>query len=477
VIRLTFAARIGLIVLLSLTAAWIGSLALFYMSATAEKGDTRPLPGQVAAVVELVERTTGDERTLLLRALRSQIFQARIEPGLHVAKTSRQLVTRHNARGLQDHLSALGERPVSVVLAGESGKPRGISGRSFIAPVDLEFRVGLVTGETLIIEARSLSVTNVFGLPVGFVSGLLGSVIGLVALILMHRETKPLMRLSAAVDHTDLAGSPVLLPEERSGAPEVRALIRAFNRLQNRLSNLLRARMAMLGGISHDVRTFATRLRLRIDHMPAGNERDRAIADIADMIKLLDDALLASRAGASELDEELVEFQQVVRAEVDDRRTAGQVVYLEMAQDTDVTVLGDRLALRRVVANLLDNALKYGQVAHVRVASDGRTMFLTIDDAGAGIPPEQRDVMLEPFVRLDASRNRRTGGAGLGLAVVRNLVEAHGGTIAIADAPTGGARIAVNLPLFCAAQTDLRTPRLSGESEQASWAHHRADHA
>jgi signal transduction histidine kinase len=167
------------------------------------------------------------------------------------------------------------------------------------------------------------------------------------------------------------------------------------------------------------------------------------------MIKLLDDALLASRAGANELDEELVEFQQIVRAEVDDRRAAGQAVDLEMAlKDADAAVLGDRLALRRVVANLIENALKYGQVAHVQVVSAERTMLLTIDDAGAGIPPEQREAMLEPFVRLEASRNRQTGGAGLGLAVARNLVEAHGGTIAITDAPTGGARVAVRLPLF-----------------------------
>lgn len=447
--RLTFAARTGLIVVLSLTTAWIGSIALFYLSATAERGDPRPLPAQVAAVVELVERIGGDERALLLRALRSQIFHARIEPGLHMAETPPGVVTRVNARGLQTHLAALGERPVSVVLASESGKPRGISGRSLIAPVDLELRVGLLTGETLIIEARSLSVINIFGLPVGFVSGLLGSLIALIALMIMHRETKPLMRLSAAVDRTDLAGSPVLLPEDRAGAPEVRALIRAFNRLQDRLSQLLRARMGMLGGISHDVRTFATRLRLRVDHMPAGRERDRAIADIADMIKLLDDALLASRAGANELDQELVEFHQLVRAEVEDRRVAGQEVHLEMAlQDTDATVLGDRLALRRVIANLIDNALKYGQIAHVRVVSDERSILLTIDDAGTGIPPDQREAMLEPFVRLEASRNRGTGGAGLGLAVARNLVEAHGGTINISDAPTGGARLAVRLPLF-----------------------------
>jgi signal transduction histidine kinase len=207
--------------------------------------------------------------------------------------------------------------------------------------------------------------------------------------------------------------------------------------------------MAMLGGISHDVRTFATRLRLRVDHIPEGVDRERAIADIADMIRLLDDALLASRAGAGELAEELVEFDQVVRDEVDDRRAEDAAVDLQAStQGGEILVLGDRLALRRVVANLIDNALQYGRVAHVRIAADERTILLTVADEGAGIPPEQREAMLEPFVRLETSRNRRTGGAGLGLAVVRNLVEAHGGVVKIDDAPSGGARFTVSLPLF-----------------------------
>lgn len=467
--RLTLAARIGLIVVISLTAAWIGSIALFYLSATAEQRGPRPLPGQVVAVVELIERAAPDERALVLRALRSQTFSARIEAGWHVATTSRQLVPRFTARALKADLAALGGRPSSVALSGTGGGARRMSGRSFIAPVNLEFRIGLRTGETLIVEARSLSVTNVFGLPVGFVSGLLGSVIGLLALIIMHRETKPLTRLCAAVDRTDLAGSPMLLPEEPSGAPEVRALITAFNRLQGRLSHLMRARMGMLGGISHDVRTFATRLRLRIDRMPAGIDRERAIADIADMIRLLDDALLASRAFASELTEELVEFDQIVRAEVDDRRAEDQAVHLTMAlNDSDAAVLGDRLALRRVVANLIDNALKYGQVAHVRLEIEERTIVLTVDDEGAGIPRDQRDAMLEPFVRLEASRNRRTGGAGLGLAVARNLVEAHGGTIAIADAPSRGARLTVRLPLFCAATSQAAGFHCDAQPDQPS---------
>src|SRR5262249_49804137 len=163
-------------------------------------------------------------------------------------------------------------------------------------------------------------------------AGLTGAVLGLIALFALQREV-------------------------------------AFNRLQVRLSDLVRSRIAMIGGISHDVRTFLTRLRLRVDRIPDEEERDRAAADIEDMIRLLADAVLASRAGARELAQELVDFAQVVLAEVDDRRAAGKPVELlvadapggnggaNTARDTgrNTTVLGDRLALRRVISNLVDN--------------------------------------------------------------------------------------------------------------------------
>jgi len=117
---------------------------------------------------------------------------------------------------------------------------------------------------------------------------------------------------------------------------------------------------------------------------------------------------------------------------------------------SNTTVLGDRLALRRVVANLIDNALNYGGAAHLRIDTDAGFVTLLVDDDGPGIPPDQREQILEPFVRLEDSRNRRTGGAGLGLAVARSLVEAHEGTITIAAAAGGGARVIVRLPLFVA---------------------------
>ena len=288
-----------------------------------------------------------------------------------------------------------------------------------------------------------------FGLPVGFGAGLFGTIVALLALLVMQRETRPLARLAAAVDRVDLSADPPLLPDARRSAPEIRAVIAAFNRLQGRLSEMLRSRMTLIGGIAHDVRTFATRLRLRVENIPDTAEQQRAIADIDDMIRLLDDALLSSRVGAGQLSQEMVEFTALAEAEASDRRAQGSNVEATVDEPArGAIVLGDRLALRRVVANIIDNAVKYGGLAHVQIRLAGDVVSLTVDDAGPGIPESQRQAMLEPFNRLETSRNRTTGGAGLGLAVVRSLVESHGGTIEITDAPRGGARVQVALPVF-----------------------------
>lgn len=446
-LQLSFAARITLIVAVGLIAAWIGLIGLLYRLQDLEREGFRPSPHEIAAIVALVERTPPGQRQLVLDAVSSRILRARltVEGMVDAAIGSVDRAAR------QDYASALGERRFVLVPSSDSAI-RWRLPRPFAAVADgLEFRVQLRTGKTLVIDARSpIAVTEV-GLPLGLGAGLLGTLIALAALVVLHWQARPLARLAAAVDRMDLAGDPAPMPQSRASAPEIQILVQSFDRLQGRLFQLLRARMAMLGGISHDVRTFATRLRLRVDQIPDGIERDRAIGDIADIIRLLDDALLASRAGAGELAEELVEFDEIVRAEVEDKQATGAAIDLRLGRNVaGATVLGDRLALRRVVSNLAGNALSYGRVAHLSLDVEPRILVLFVDDEGAGIPRHLREILLEPFVRLESSRSRRTGGAGLGLAVVRNLVEAHRGTIAIEDAPTGGARFVVRLPLFAA---------------------------
>lgn len=445
-LRFSIATRITLIVFSAVLAAWIASLALHYRAQDREGDGMPPTPAQVAALAELVERLSGRERTLALSAFDGDRLDVRLEPANAPFVAGK---TRPVRAALRDAYRAeLGGRPVTMVAPIKEG-PRWPFPRLMTGVGDaIALRVVLSTGETLVIDSKPLLVSRL-GLPVGFGAGLIGTLIALVALIAMHRATRPLVRLASALDAMDLSGELAPLPASRTYAPEIQALITAYNRLQGRLSLLLRARMALLGGISHDVRTFATRLRLRVDHIPEGPHRDQAVADIAAMIRLLDDSLLASRSGAGELAQEMVELDEVLRLEVDDRQAAGAAVDLRLSHlARGAVLLGDRLALRRIAANLIDNALAYGRAAHLSLSADQETLTLIVDDEGPGVPPELRDILFEPFVRAEASRSRRTGGAGLGLAIVRSLVEGHDGTIRVGDAPGGGARFTITLPRF-----------------------------
>lgn len=441
--RFSLAGRIAAIMTAALLAAWVAVTA-FYYKADAGAVAAHPQPERVAAIVSLVERTPPADRALALRAVSSDTLKARLAgPGELSPEADPEL----DAEWLRPYADALGGRSVTISAGSASSQERYFPRLFAFTTNAIELNVGLNDGARLVLEARAPVVVTRLGLPVGLGAGLIGTLIALSALIVMQRETRPLARLARAVDRMEIIEQHAPIPQSRGSAPEIRALIDAFNRLGGRLSTLLKARMALLGGISHDVRTFATRLRLRLDQIPDEAERGRAESDIADMIRLLDDALLASRAGAGELAQELVEFDEVVRSEAEDRRAAGAPVFLE-GDGRPALVLGDRVALRRIVSNLIDNALAYGRVAHVGLATGEDSVTLSVEDEGPGIPPERRAELLEPFVRLEASRNRRTGGSGLGLSIVRGLAEAHGAALAIADAPTGGARFEVAVPLF-----------------------------
>lgn len=178
---------------------------------------------------------------------------------------------------------------------------------------------------------------------------------------------------------------------------------------------------------------------------------DHAISDLDDMVRLLDDALLATQGTETSTDSalELVDVRDLITAERDAR--PNQRITLDLV-DRDhaapLYVLGTRLALRRVFSNLIDNAIAYGHEARITIVTAPGRVVVTIDDRGPGIPREMRDIVREPFVRLERSRARSTGGTGLGLAIVSNLVAQHEGRFPISDALGGGARMIVELPRF-----------------------------
>jgi signal transduction histidine kinase len=451
-IRLGFGARLFIIFLTSLLVLQLLAVIAFF---TQRNRDTStqmrlPLPDQAAALVEILESTPKQKWPTLVRAASSTDLRVRIveerpqsrEPDWFEAPVVDLILRRY--------LAALGDREIRVRVEPSSQLFSGpMRVLSWISPGEVEIEIGLKSGETVIVTAGGVLSLSVLGLPPGFMAGVLGFAVALVTVWLVRREARPLRNLALAVDRMNLPGKADAIPDVPRSAPEIRGLISAFNRLSGRLAHLLQARMALVGGISHDLRTYATRLRLRAEMIGNDSERAKAIRDIDDMRRLLDDSLLAIQDGAAGHAEELVDVGPLLEREADDRRLVGAAVTLHISPDAAAArLLGDPVVLRRLISNLTDNAVAYGQVAYIRADTRDGKLFITIDDKGPGISAEARQIVLEPFVRLEHSRNRQTGGAGLGLAIARNAAEAHGGSLSLEEAPGGGTRALVVLPLF-----------------------------
>ncbi len=426
--------RTVLMVLLALSLAWLAISGAVYLGRGGDEGLTPP---RLAAVVLAVE-AAGDGEDAVLAGLSA--------PGLRLrlGETPPERDMRpFPPEALEAYGAELAPRAVEAdwVPAVAIGR---LIGRGYAAglPHRSIFHIQLTDGRTLSVS-RSAAGVNRAGLPFGFVAGLAGSVIALGLLLLLLREARPVARLAQAADRM-APGQVVDLPDVRRASAEVRALAGAFDRLQHRLQAAMAARSTLFAGISHDVRTFATRLRLRVDSIPDGDERARAEAEIADMIRLLDDALLLGRAETGEVGEELVRPGALAADEVERFRSTGAQV--SFAGDRTAAMLGDPLALRRWLANGIGNALSYAGQARVSVRQDGATVRVTVEDDGPGIPEHRRAELLEPFTRGDPSRNRATGGAGLGLAIMRSLTEAMGGRMDIGESPSGGARVSAEFP-------------------------------
>lgn len=451
-IRLGFAARLFAIFVTSLVAVQLLSVVAYMLqrSRVTEGGLRLPLPDQAAALAELLEGMPKEQWPKLLRAANSADLSVRISDTRPAAREPTWYEAPVVDFILRRYLTTLGDREVRVRVEPSSELLEGpLKVLAWVSPGSIEIEIGLKSGETLIVAAGGVLSLSVLGLPPGFWAGILGVFIAGVALYLLRREARPLRELADAVDRVPLGAEAPHIADAPKSAPEIRALIGAFNRLTDRIASLLRARMALVGGISHDLRTYVTRLRLRADLIPDPGERSKAISDLDEMSRLLDDSLMAFRSGTPARNEELIDIAPILHREIEDRRRANAIVSLDVSPEAEAAqVLGDAIALRRLLANLIENAISYGREA--RISADVRhgQLVVSVDDRGPGIREEDREAVMEPFVRQEASRNRRTGGAGLGLAIARSVAESHGGKLSLSEAPGGGLRARVELPLF-----------------------------
>ncbi|MDJ0931004.1 ATP-binding protein [Breoghania sp.] len=427
--------RIALVVFLIAQASWLVMVITAYLDDLGTKATYPITPDRLAAIIRSVEETPDAKH--LLSALDSANLEVATRNKADGPVTPQEQVVRRQDDNLRAcYLTVVGDRPLDIFPFERPFQQTDILHTPWRKQLGIEFHIGLRDGRVLIIRSLAPDAFGVMGIPIGMAAGLMAAIISLIVVIAMYREILSLAKLSKAIDHMDLSSDRVPLPDVRHKSPELRSLVNAFDRLQTRLSEVLKSRFVLIAGISHDLRTFATRLRLRIHSIPDEHQRMQSARDIEDMIALLDNALLATRVETDNASEELLDLADLIRSEVKDRQVSGQPVSFEGPVGDEVLVIGSRLGLRRIVNNLIENAVRYGERANVSLETDEHMARVRVTDNGPGISPDMAEAVMEPFVRGELSRNRNTGGAGLGLTIARNLVEARRAAPSTSKRPT-----------------------------------------
>ncbi|WP_019517010.1 sensor histidine kinase [Sphingomonas sp. Mn802worker] len=257
-----------------------------------------------------------------------------------------------------------------------------------------------------------------------------------------RRISRPLRVLASAAHDFDPSIAPVAIVED--GPADVRAVTAAFNGLRLRVTAMLDEKDRMLGAIGHDLRTPLAALRVRIESVEDEQDRARMADTIAEMNRTLDDILSLARLGRPSEPVTEVDLAALVDAVVEDFRDLGANVAFEEADRLRIRLRPS--LIRRAIRNLIENAIKYADGAEVTLRPAIDTVVLSVADHGPGIPADRLADVLAPFTRLETSRNRETGGIGLGLALARAIVEEAGGRIALSNRDGGGLCAEIMLP-------------------------------
>lgn len=309
---------------------------------------------------------------------------------------------------------------------------------------------GVVALSVPISGQRWLHVDAVVGLPgiwsrpivLSFLISALA--VSLVTIACVRLQTRSLRSLADASERFGRGES--IPPLDVRGPSEVAAATRAFNTMQQRLSQFVRDRMRLLAAISHDLRTPLTTLRLKAEFVDDAEVRNDIVATIDELVAICEATLAFTRAEATSEETKTVVIADLCAEVVEEFASVGADAQLADGA-VQVRLPCRPVAMRRALRNLVDNAVRYGRRAAVSVsASTVGTISIRVDDAGPGLPEDRLEEAFQPFVRLEPSRSSETGGIGLGLAIARSIVKAHGGELTLANRPEGGLRAEIVLP-------------------------------
>ena len=349
-------------------------------------------------------------------------------------------------KGIIDHWKPIDHydivaREVQGALEADIKRPYFID--NSVGGNQLLLEIQLNNGDIMTVWVPHLRLT--FGSSFAYVLAQLGLALVLFGLAIwfMRRELVPIEHLGATAD---ALGKGRDIPDFAfsGGTREVRNAARAFQTMRIRLSRSIQQRTEMLAGVSHDLRTPLTRMKLSLALLSDSPETKELSADVADMERMIEGYLAFARG---EGDEETapVDLGEILEDVIAGARRDNADVRLSIEGDMQVELRP--LAMKRCLTNILANALRHGARAEIRAIRGRTSVEVIVDDNGPGIPPDHYEDVFRAFYRLDESRNVDTGGVGLGLTIARDVARSHGGDVSLAAAPLGGLRVIVRIPL------------------------------
>ena len=392
---------------------------------------TRGVANDVGYMVMLEERLPPGPERNHERQLAAQVF------GYPAAFLPGQRLTR-----VVSTPTTVLDRQLAFIFSSQVPAPATFDTERFRDYVDL--RVQLQDGVLRLLVPRERVTASNADI---FVLWMIGSSLVLIAVagLFLRNQVKPIERLAYAAERFGKGQS--FAGFKPHGAQEIRRAAAAFMEMRERIERFVQQRTDMLAGISHDIKTPLTRMRLQLAMMKRDPDVVALEGDIAEMERMLNEYLDFARGAGGETAAETDLAVLTADAVADAGRAANarQRIMFTAVESVHLTVR--RNALKRCLGNLLENAVKYGKIVQVQLYRKGDGVELAVDDNGPGIPQQRREEAFRPFHRLDEGRNLQAGGVGLGLAVARDIARAHGGDVRLEDSPLGGLRAVIWLPV------------------------------
>jgi len=387
----------------------------------------RGVAGDIAAVINLMRRQPGQENRKWIARVAADDMQLVVtfrEKAILPADglKAEGLMAENLSRALRDHLA----KPFRIDIGGLS--------RHVIVDVQLP------GGVLHIVTTRKRLFSSTAYVFVIWMAGL-ALILFSVATVFMRNQVKPIRRLAYAAD--DFGKGRKVENFKLEGAIEVRQAATAFMAMRDRIDRQIQQRTEMLAGVSHDLRTPLTRMKLQLE-MTVVDGVDDLKADVAEMEHMLGGYLAFARGEGDEQTVMTNLSALLEQAALQLRRKGGKI---DLHTEGELSLPLRPLAFRRAITNLIDNAVRYADHLSVRAGHRCDRVEIIVDDDGPGIGEDQREEVFKPFYRVEGSRNRVTGGVGLGLTICRDVIRSHGGEISLGVSPSGGLRVQVMLPL------------------------------